>query len=91
MRIENAEDAKSMVRKYITGTRSRHGKITSIMIDEEATGPDDRGMWTIRGLYVTERGGKEQFAASVTSRGEVLMTEVTSNNVSGKNSPEFRR
>lgn len=77
MRIRNAEDAKSVVRKYILGTRSRHGKIVTIMIDTEATGPDDKGMWTIKGTYVTEQGGKEQFVASVTSRGEVLTATLT--------------
>ena len=73
MRIENAEDAKSMVRKYIIGTRSRHGKIASILMEQETKGPDGKGVWTIRGTYVTEEGEKEQFTASVTSRGEVLM------------------
>ena len=63
-----------MVRKYINGTRSRHGKITSIMMEEESKGPDERGTWTIEGSYSTEAGGKEQFTASVTSRGEVLLT-----------------
>jgi hypothetical protein len=77
MQIRNAEDAKSVVRKYILGTRSRHGKITSIIMDTEATGPDDKGLWTIKGTYVTEEGGKEQFVASVTSRGEVLTTSLT--------------
>ena len=73
MRIENAEDAKSMVRKYMLGTRSRHGKIASILMEQETKGPDGKGVWTIRGTYVTEEGEKEQFTASVTSRGEVLM------------------
>jgi len=73
LRIENAEDAKSMVRKYIIGTRSRHGKIASILMEQETKGPDGKGVWTIRGTYVTEEGEKEQFTASVTSRGEVLM------------------
>ena len=74
MRIGNEADAKGVVRKYIIGTRSRHGKIASIMIDEQAKGPDDKGMWTIKGSYVTEENDKEQFTASVTSRGEVIMT-----------------
>jgi len=73
LRIENAEDAKSMVRKYMLGTRSRHGKIASILMEQETKGPDGKGVWTIRGTYVTEEGEKEQFTASVTSRGEVLM------------------
>jgi hypothetical protein len=73
LRIGNAADAKGVVRKYITGTRSRHGKIISITMDEEPKAPDEKGVWTINGNYVTE-GGKEQFTASVTSRGEVLLT-----------------
>jgi molybdenum-dependent DNA-binding transcriptional regulator ModE len=43
-------------------------------MDEESKGPDEKGMWTMEGSYVTEEGGKEQFTASVTSRGEVLLT-----------------
>ena len=74
MRIENEVDAKGVVRKYINGTRSRHGKIASIMMDEESKGPDGKGVWTIKGSYVMEDGDKEQFTASVTSRGEVLLT-----------------
>ncbi len=80
-----------MVRKYILGTRSRHGKIASILIDQEPKGPDDKGMWTIKGTYVTEEGGKEQFAASVTARGEVLMTNLTSHDISRKPSPKVSR
>ena len=72
MRIENPEDAKGVVRKYIVGTRSTQGKSASIMIDEEAGGPDQKGAWTIKGTYVTE-AGKEPFTASVTSRGEVTI------------------
>jgi hypothetical protein len=60
LRIGNEADAKGLVRKYINGTRSRHGKIASIIMDEEAKGPDEKGMWTIRGSYVTEEGDKEQ-------------------------------
>lgn len=89
MRIGSAEDAKSVVRKYIIGTRSRHGKIVSIIIHEEAKGPDDKGMWTIKGTYTTEEGSKEQFTASVTSRGEVMMT--TSNDTSGKHPSKLSR
>jgi hypothetical protein len=80
-----------MVRKYILGTRSSHGKIASIMIDEEAKGPDDKGLWMIKGTYVTEEGGKEQFAASVTSTGEVLMTNLTPHDISGKRPPKHSR
>jgi hypothetical protein len=78
LRIENVDDAKSVVRKYVQGTRSRHGKITSIVIDEEDTPPDKAGIWTIKGTYATEERGKEQFLARVTSRGEVLMTNPSS-------------
>ena len=73
MRIETANDANSTVRKYIVGTRSRHGKIASITIDEDTKGPDDKGAWTIKGAYVTEDGETQKFVASVTSKGEVLM------------------
>jgi hypothetical protein len=77
MRVGSAEDAKSIVRKYISGTRSRHGKIASIIIAQDPEGPDERGMWAVKGMFVTEDGEKEQFAASVTSRGEVLMSSPT--------------
>jgi len=77
LRIENEVDAKGVVRKYINGTRSRHGKIASIIMDEESKAPDEKGMWTVKGSYVTEDGDKEQFTASVTSRGEVLLTSPT--------------
>ena len=76
LRIENANDAKSTVRKYIVGTRSRHRKIASITIDEDTKGPDQKGAWTINGTYVTEDGDTQKFAASVTSKGEVLMGSV---------------
>ena len=84
MRIESDEDAKSVVRKYLIGTRSRHRKIASILMEQEAKGPDDRGVWTIKGTYVTEEGEKEQFTASVTSSGEVLMINLTSHDTIGK-------
>jgi hypothetical protein len=42
-------------------------------MDEEPEGPNEKGMWTIKGSYVTEEGGKEEFSSSVTSRGEVIM------------------
>jgi len=84
LRIENAEDAKSVVRKYIAGTRSRHDKITSIVIDQEATRPDKTGMWTIKGTYATEESGQEQLVARVTSRGKFLMTNLTSYDLGGK-------
>ena len=84
LRIENAEDAKGVVRKYIVGTRSRHRKIISVVIDEEITGPDEKGVWTMKGTYATEESGKEQFSAQVTSRGEVLMTILPSQDAKGK-------
>ena len=77
LRIENAGHAKSVVRKYIAGTRSRYPKITSIVIEEEATPPDKEGMWTIKGTYTTEENDHEQFLARVTARGEVLMTNLS--------------
>jgi hypothetical protein len=76
LRIGNVDDAKSMVRKYIVGTRSRHRKIASVTIGEDTKGPDDKGAWTIKGTYVTEDGDKEDFVASVTRKGEVLMNTV---------------
>ena len=91
MRIGDAETAKSVVRKYINGTRTRHGKIASIMIEQEAKGPDDKGMWTIQGTYLTEEGGKEEFTASVTSRGEVMMINPTSSEISGKRPSKLRK
>lgn len=91
MRISSADDAKSVVRKYIIGTRSRHRKIASVMIDEEVKGPDDKGAWMMNGTYVTEDRDKVQFTASVTSKGEVLMTEVAPPDVAGKRSSTFSR
>lgn len=78
MRIGNAEDARSVVRKYFLGTRTFHGKIVSLSMDEKAEGPDDKGTWKVKGTYLTEAGVREQFAATVSSRGEVLVTTSTS-------------
>jgi hypothetical protein len=47
-------------------------------MDEEATPPNKEGMWTIKGTYTTEENELEQFLARVTSRGEVLMTNLSS-------------
>ena len=91
MKIVNADDAKSMARKYVIGTRSRHGKIASITMDEEAKGPDTKGVWTVTGMFVTEEGEKEQFVASITSRGEVIMATPAPHEVSGKPSPKLRK
>ena len=77
MRIGNAEDARSVVRKYFLGTRTFHGKIVSLSTEEETEGPDEKGTWKVKGTYVTEAGVKEQFAATVSSRGEVLKTPVS--------------
>ena len=74
MRIANAEDARSVVRKYFLGTRTFHGKIVSLNMDQETQGPDQKGAWKVTGTYVTEAGVREQFAATVSPRGEVLKT-----------------
>jgi len=85
MRLGNEADVKGVVRKYINGTRSRHGRIASILIEEDPTGPDQKGIWTIKGSYVTEESGKEQFTASVTPCGEVLLTTIPrTQDISGK-------
>jgi len=86
MRIENADVARSKVRNYIVGTRSRHGKIASITLDEDTKGPDRNGAWIIKGTYVTEEGDTQDFAASVTSKGEVLMAALSP--PANKNSPK---
>ena len=84
MQIGNVEDAKSMVRKYIVGTRSRHKKIASVLMEEEAKCPNKEGVWTIIGNYVTEEGVKEEFKATVTSRGEVSVATINSVDTGGK-------
>ena len=73
MRIGNAEDAESVVRKYFLGTRTFHGKIVSISAEEKTEGPDDTGRWKVKGTYLTETGVRAQFAAIVTPSGEVLI------------------
>jgi hypothetical protein len=78
MRIGNAEDARSVVRKYFLGTRTFHGKIVSLSAEEKTEGPDDMGAWKVKGTYVTESGVRAQFAATVTSSGEVLITSSSS-------------
>jgi len=77
------------VRKYLVGTRSRHGKIASITIGEDTKGPDEKGAWTIKGNYVTEDGETEDFEASVTRKGEVLMSSIAPSD--SKNRPKIRR
>ena len=89
MQIESADGAKSVVRKYIIGTRSRHGKVASITIEDEPKGPDEKGVWVVKGTFVTEDGGKEDFTASVTSRGEVTMSPLSATN--GKKPSKFGR
>ena len=79
MRIGNAEDAESVVRKYFLGTKTFHGKIVSISAEEKTEGPDDKGTWKVKGTYLTEIGVRAQFAATVSSRGEVLITSSSSN------------
>jgi len=65
MRIGNAEDAKSVVRKYFLGTRTFHGKIVSLSVEEKTEGPDEKGTWKVEGTYLTEAGLREQFVATV--------------------------
>jgi len=77
MRIGNADDAKSVVRKYFLGTKTFHGKITSLVMEQKIEGPDDKGAWKVKGTYLTEAGTKEEFAATVSSRGEVSTTSST--------------
>lgn len=78
MRIGNAEDAESVVRKYFLGTRTFHGKIVSMSAEERTEGPDEKGTWKIKGTYLTEAGVKARFTATVSSRGEVLITSSSS-------------
>jgi hypothetical protein len=78
MRIGNAEDAETVVRKYFLGTRTFHGKIVSMSAEEKTEGPDDKGTWKVKGAYLTEAGVRAQFAATVSSRGEVLVTSSSS-------------
>jgi hypothetical protein len=78
MRIGNAEDAESVVRKYFLGTRTFHGKIVSMSAEEKTEGPDDKGTWKVKGTYLTEAGVRARFAATVSSRGEVLITSSSS-------------
>ena len=51
MRIGNAEDARSVVRKYFLGTRTFHGKIVSLSAEEKTEGPDDMGAWKVNLRY----------------------------------------
>ncbi len=83
MRIEKAEDAESVVRKYLLGTRTQHGKNASLSTEWETEGPDEKGLWKIKGVYVTETDVREEFTATVSSRGEVTITS------SGKQKPPF--
>ena len=59
------------------------------MIEDEAKGPDEKGVWVVKGTFVTEDGGKEDFTGSVTSRGEVTMSPVSA--PPGKKSSKFSR
>ncbi len=78
MRIKSAEDARSVARKYFLGTRTFHGKITSLSMDQETQGPDDKGAWKVKGTYLTEAGVRAEFVATVSPRGEILTTTSTS-------------
>ena len=78
MRIGNAEDAESVVRKYFLGTRTSHGKIVSISVEEKTEGPDNKGTWKVEGAYVTEAGVRTQFVTTVSSRGEVVVVSSSS-------------
>jgi hypothetical protein len=78
MRIGSAEDAESVVRKYFLGTRTSHGRIVSISAQEKTEGPDNEGTWKVKGAHLTEAGVKAEFAATVTSGGEVLITSSSS-------------
>jgi hypothetical protein len=78
MRIGNAEDAESMVRKYFLGTRTSHGKIVTISTEENTEGPDNKGTWKVKGAYVTEAGVRTQFVTTVSSRGEVVVVSSSS-------------
>ena len=78
MRIGNAEDAESVVRKYFLGTRTFHGKIASLSVEEKTEGPDAKGTWKVEGTYLTEAGIRAQFVSTVSSRGEVLITSSSS-------------
>jgi hypothetical protein len=77
MRIANADDAESVVRKYFLGTRTRHGKIASLPTEQKTEGPDEKGAWKVKGTYITEADVREEYIATVTSRGEVLITSFT--------------
>ncbi len=81
MRIGNAENAESVVRKYFLGTRTFHGKIVSMSAEDRTEGPDDKGTWKIKGTYLTDAGVRARFAATVSSRGEVLITSSSSTKV----------
>ena len=83
MRIGNPEDAESVVRKYFLGTRTFHGKIVSMSAEDKTEGPDEKGTWKIKGAYLTEAGIRARFTATVSSRGEVLITS------SAKQKPPF--
>jgi len=78
MRIGNAENAEGVVRKYFLGTRTFHGKIVSMSAEVRTEGPDDKGTWKIKGTYLTDAGVRARFAATVSSRGEVLITRSSS-------------
>jgi len=93
MRIGNAEDAESVVRKYFLGTRTFHGKIVTMSAEEKTEGPDDKGTWKVKGTYLTDAGVRARFADTVSSRGEVLITSSSSTKLktqSGRSSVAHR-
>ena len=78
MRIGNAEDAESVVRKYFLGTRTFHGKIVAMSAEEKTEGPDEKGTWKVKGTYRTDASVEAQFTVTVSSRGEVRMISTNS-------------
>jgi hypothetical protein len=46
--------------------------------EEKTEGPDNKGTWKVKGAYLTEAGVRAQFAATVSSRGEVLVISSSS-------------
>jgi hypothetical protein len=91
MRIEDAEDAQSVVRKYFLGTRTFHGKIVSMSTQESTGGPDETGAWKIKGTYLTAAGARARFAATVSSHGEVWITSSAKPKMQSGTSKAVRR
>jgi hypothetical protein len=49
-----------------------------LSMEQETEGPDDKGSWKVKGTYLTEPGVTAEFVATVSSRGEVLVTRSSS-------------